>query len=172
MNTPNKLEVLKPLTLLLGTWKGKGRGSFPTVEDFEYEDQLLFRVFDGAFESEPLIHFEERAWTIEDGTQVFKHSETGYFKPTNDGRIRFYVCHNTGRIEVFFGSCDQLDLETQSFKIAFKSETVLNDEGIKTVQSSNRVLELKNDQLTIEMSMSTEDVEESTRHLWVELERS
>lgn len=34
--------AVKPLTELLGTWKGDGEGFFPTISSFNYSEELQF----------------------------------------------------------------------------------------------------------------------------------
>ena len=33
---------LNPLAWLVGTWRGKGRGEYPTIEPFEFEQEVVF----------------------------------------------------------------------------------------------------------------------------------
>ncbi|CAA0818514.1 UPF0678 fatty acid-binding protein-like protein [Striga hermonthica] len=34
--------AVRPLSYLLGTWKGQGEGSFPTISPFKYSEELQF----------------------------------------------------------------------------------------------------------------------------------
>jgi len=49
-------NVFKILSNLQGSWKGKGCGKFPTIDPFEYEEQLDFEVNS----TYPLIHYVQR----------------------------------------------------------------------------------------------------------------
>ncbi|RNC84417.1 MAG: DUF1794 domain-containing protein [Balneola sp.] len=163
------VEVLKnpiePLTWVLGSWKGQGNGGFPTLSPFEYMDHIHFKVIEEAFETEPLIHFEEIAWVIESTRTTFKHWETGYFKPAPDGRIQLYICHNTGRIEITYGSYLELDLEKRSFELEFESNFIRNDEGTIATMASKRVLIYDGKKLKYNLEMSTSDVSSLSSHL-------
>lgn len=165
------LETMHPLTWLEGTWKGKGSGGFPTMEDFEYEDQMDFRIIKNAYYDEPLIHFEEIAWITTKGEKSFKHWESGYYKPTPRGQIQFYVCHNTGRIEVTYGKFQFADIKSRTFEITFESDFIRNDEGTKIALTSTRKLSFEKDCLSYSHAMSTEDVNNNTHHLKAELKR-
>jgi hypothetical protein len=33
---------LNPLAWMVGTWRGKGRGDYPTIESFEYAHEVVF----------------------------------------------------------------------------------------------------------------------------------
>ena len=163
---------MEPLTWLKGSWQGNGQGDFPTIDPFIFEDQMHFRIIEDAFESEPLIHFEEIAWVIKGKEKNFMHWETGFFKPTPQGLVQFYMSHNTGRIEATYGKFQSIDRDAKSFKIIFESDFIRNDEGIKTLVSSKRVLDFKKDHLTYSLAMTTDVVDKSTNHLITELIRS
>ncbi len=159
------IEVLKPLLWLNGIWEGEGKASFPTHDDFRYENNMRFRIIKDAFEDEPIIHFEEMAWTIEKEEKVFKHWETGYFKPDGNNQIQLYISHNTGRIEITYGKYKKLDKEAKIFEIEFVSESIRNDEGTKVALTSRRELAYSDGILKYTLDMSTTEVTISTPHL-------
>ncbi len=54
-----------PVAWMLGTWRGNGHGDYPTIEAFEYGQELIF-THDGR----PFFHYMARAWIVdEDGEQ-------------------------------------------------------------------------------------------------------
>ena len=166
------VELMKPLTWLKGNWEGKGKAVFPTHDDFEYEDNMRFKLIEEAFDKEPIIHLEEIAWVINKNEREFKHWETGYFKPEPNGSIQLYVCHNTGRIEVTYGTFNFINLEAKSFEMIFLSESIRNDEGTKMTFNTKRKLLLKQDVLTYTLEMSTKEVPNMTHHIGAEMYRS
>ena len=157
--------MLEPISWLAGTWKGQGCGGFPTMDDFEFEDEMRIKTDLKGYVQEPLIHFEEMAWVLDKEEKRFMHWETGYFKPDQDGRIQFYICHNTGRIEITYGKFEVLNSQNKSFEIHFNSEFIRNDKGTKFATKSNRKIILQDDTLTYSLAMSTEDVSEMNHHL-------
>ena len=34
--------ALKPVSGLIGTWRGAGRGEYPTIDSFEYTEEVTF----------------------------------------------------------------------------------------------------------------------------------
>lgn len=167
----NKITCVEPFLWLLGRWKGRGVGVFPSIPSFSFADQMTFKVLSESFTLEPLIHFEEIAWTIEADGKKFKHWETGFFRPLGESMVELQVTHNTGRIEVLRGKFDFVDYENQCFKAIFHSSFLRNAEGLEEAISSERVLELKNDSLKYKQAMSTTKIPELTNHLDVELQQ-
>nr|NLD41377.1 FABP family protein [Actinomycetales bacterium] len=53
--TPN--PALAHIVGLIGTWKGRGRGIYPTIRDFDYVDEWEFRDI-----GKPFLLFTERTW--------------------------------------------------------------------------------------------------------------
>ena len=168
----NEMGILDPLRWLEGKWKGEGTGGFPTMDDFSFEDEMYFKTNAEGYTNEPIIHFEEVARVRENEELVFKHWETGYFKPAKNASIQFYNCHNTGRIEIIYGYFKSVDEQAKSFEIVFNSNDVRNDEGTAVMRSSQRIFTLKGDTLHYSLDMSTEDIEEMTHHLEVSLRRA
>ena len=55
-----------PVAWLLGTWRGNGHGDYPTIEKFQFGQELIF-THDGR----PFFHYMARAWIVdEDGEFV------------------------------------------------------------------------------------------------------
>ena len=50
-----------PVAWLLGTWRGNGHGDYPTIEPFQFGQELIF-THDGR----PFFHYMSRAWIVDD----------------------------------------------------------------------------------------------------------
>ncbi|MEQ9425016.1 MAG: FABP family protein [Cyclobacteriaceae bacterium] len=165
-------RILDPIKWLKGTWIGKGSGGYPTMDSFDYESKITIDFLHDAFDSEPLVRFEEIAWVTEKGQKEFKHWETGFFKPTSNGQIQFYVCHNTGRIEVMFGTFDSLEIRLEKFVIGFNSDSIRNEIDLKTATNSFREFRFENDCLSYVQSVATTEVSNLAPHLQAVFHRS
>ena len=63
---PN-LEALAPL---LGAWAGQGAGKYPTIEPFEYLEEVVF-----SHVGKPFLAYAQKTRAVSDGKPL--HAETG-----------------------------------------------------------------------------------------------
>ncbi|MCA8970599.1 MAG: FABP family protein [Planctomycetes bacterium] len=151
-------------TLLNGTWRGAGRGTFPTIDDFEFEEVTTFRVRD----LEPAtIAYEQRTMVV--GANAIRepsHWESGFFLLFEDGRIEVLNAQNSGRVEVLSGSCEIIDATTARLELA----SVVHAHDPRMI-ATRRILEVRGDELHYEVHMQTTNVDVLQKHLWASLRR-
>lgn len=99
---------LQPFAFLVGTWRGTGRGEYPTIEPFDYEEELTFEHVGDTF-----LLYQQWSWSPEDGAPV--HLERGFLRPGEHGRIELTLAHPLGLTEVSEG-----ELEGTSFELTSK----------------------------------------------------
>ncbi|CAN5725658.1 FABP family protein [soil metagenome] len=133
-------EAIEPLAGLLGTWRGRGRGFYPTVEDFLYDEEATFSHIGKAF-----LVYGQRTWSAVDGAPL--HSETGYWRAVGPGRLEVVLAHPLGIVEVSEGIVGDNRIELGSTSLA-RSSTA------KEVTSLTRVYELDGDRLTYSLGMA------------------
>lgn len=90
---------LTPLAPLLGEWTGPGRGSYPSIEDFDYIETLRF-----GHAGKPFLTYTQRSIRAGDGRAL--HAETGYLRPAGARRVELVVAQPTGIVEVDEGTLD------------------------------------------------------------------
>ena len=148
--------------LLEGTWRGEGRGQFPTVTSFDYRETLIFTRRD-----EKTLAYEQRAQKRYDGGTEYleSHWENGFIRILENNDLEL-VNVQIGRSEVLIGSIESTDAV---FRIHFVSKTITND---PRMVSSARTFELKGDSLRYEMEMQTTAVDRLMSHLRIELRRA
>src|SRR4029453_4603838 len=102
-----------PVAWLLGTWRGNGHGDYPTIEPFQFGQELIF-THDGR----PFFHYMARSWvTDENGEKVRDAAiETGFLRCRPEGKGGFLLSHNTGFGEIWSGTAEggKLDLTTDA----------------------------------------------------------
>ena len=133
-------EALKPVAWLLGTWRGQGKGIYPTIADFTYEEELKFW-----HAGKPVMAYASRTWSPDDGRAM--HSEMGYWRPQDAGSLEVVIAHSFGLTEVMHGTHNGQAVSLTS--VSFQQTPTA-----KKVESETRELELQGDELRYEMGMA------------------
>ncbi len=131
-----------PLAFLLGTWRGKGTGHYPTIDDFSYEEEVTF-----SSNGKPFLIYTQKTWAP-DGSPL--HGESGYLRPAPSG-IEFVLAHPFGAVEICEGT-----LLDHRFDLA--STSVTSTSTAAPVSSTRRVIEVSGDSLHYDFYMATPEV--------------
>ena len=154
------------LSSLLGTWKGEGRGCFPTIPSFHYTEECIF-TSNGC---EPIIHFEQK--TLVKSTDQTNgsplHWESGFFRAIEDGSIEISNAQNGGRVEVLKGVIDEAAYSEGV--LLLKLESVLFGNDPRLIRTMRRY-ELRKNRLNYLIEMATVRTPERQRHLEATLEK-
>lgn len=150
---------LAHLTPLVGTWRGRGHGSYPTIRDFDYRDEIDIRAT-----PKPFLHYAQRTWIGEEPM----HVETGYLRAPAPGVVELVIAIPTGQSETAVGTCTvdadgSLQIETDA--------TVTCTPAAKQVDRIVRRISCDADTLAYEMSMAAVG-QPLTLHLVAELTRA
>ena len=88
---------LGSLAGLVGTWRGGGRGEYPTIDTFAYEEETRFWHAGAAF-----LYYHLRSWSPKSGAHL--HSELGFWRAGAGGRVDVTLAHPLGLTEVAEGT--------------------------------------------------------------------
>ncbi|UQI45274.1 FABP family protein [Streptomyces sp. HU2014] len=134
---PAPHALLAPVTGLLGTWTGRGRGEYPTLADaFTYAQEVTF-----SHDGRPFLHYEARAWLLDaDGAPLRPSArESGWWRLQPEGRVEALITQPTGIAEISVGraAAGAVDLATREVALAPTAKRVdatrrrytLTDEG-------------------------------------------
>jgi hypothetical protein len=127
------------IAFLLGEWHGEGRGAYPTIEDFEYHDEIVF-----GHTGKPFLSYAQRTW-LADGSA--SHTEVGYLRAQPDGRVELVVAQPGGRVEV-----DEGTQRGGCFELT--SVIVANTSSAKEVSETRRLVEVDSDVMRYELEMA------------------
>ena len=118
-----------PVAWLLGTWQGNGHGDYPTIDGFQFGQELIF-THDGR----PFFHYLSRAWIVgEDGERVRDAAlETGFLRSKADGSLEWLLTHNTGFAEVYYGT-------SEAAKIELSTDAVVRTHSAKEYTGGRRM---------------------------------
>ncbi|MET8349776.1 MULTISPECIES: FABP family protein [unclassified Micromonospora] len=81
---PKLHPALDGLLPYIGLWRGRGKGGFPTIEDFDYAQEIRI-----SHDGRPFLHYESRAWILDEQSQPVRPAgrEVGWWRPVLvDGR--------------------------------------------------------------------------------------
>jgi len=86
-------NLVKPISWLVGRWKStSGLGTFPGIEDFDYNETLEFRTSG----KQPL--FQYSASSSHPINLKPMHLESGFLRGVDGGGFAFLVSHNFGKL--------------------------------------------------------------------------
>lgn len=155
----NLAPNLTPVAALLGTWKGEGAGSYPTIEDFTYQEEVTFTEV-----GKPFLHYVQRTWSP---TGAPMHTETGYLRVPGDGTVEFVLAQPTGQTEL----CEGTVLAEADSVVLDLRASLLNSATAKQVSSTHRRYELVGQHLTTTFAMAAVG-QPLTHHLRADLVRA
>jgi hypothetical protein len=135
---------LMPLAWLLGRWEGRGHGDYPTIEKFEFGQQIDFS-HNGT---------KERPLAV----------ETGFWRPQPDNKVEVILAHPTGIAEIWYGDID-------GAKIELRTDVVVRTVTAKEVTAGHRLYGLVNGELLWAYDMAAEG-QSLQPHLWATLVRA
>jgi hypothetical protein len=143
---PNIHPNCARLAWIIGTWAGNGHGAYPTIDDFQFGQEILFQQ-----DGRPFIHFMSRSWIVDaDGNHVREAAqETGFIRPQEDGALEVVMTHNTGFVEIWYG---ELHPEEPRFEIV--TDTVARTATAKEYTGGKRLYGYVNGDLLYAFDMA------------------
>jgi hypothetical protein len=104
-----------PVAWLLGRWVGSGVGGYPTIDDFAFAQEVTLEQ-----NGKPFLSYTSRSWLLDDdGNQVRPlATETGFWRPQEDGELEVLLTHPTGYVEMWEGSVDGPRVELRTDLVA------------------------------------------------------
>jgi len=163
---------LVPVQSLLGTWRGRGRGEFPTLQSFEYNEDVTFTL---ATAGRPVLAYNQV--TSHPVTHRTLHCESGFWRLSGQQRIELIITQVSGINEVDEGHITRSDAEALgngSVNITVESRSIQRSSSAKAphVSSIRREFSLLPSAgpgtpatLQYTVSMSTDNITTLTRHL-------
>jgi hypothetical protein len=147
------------LGFLLGAWRGTGHGEYPTIDPFDYEEELVFEHVGEAW-----LAYRQASWAPSTGEAL--HLERGFLRPgAEPGAVELVLAHPIGVAEVAHGAVDGTSLEVATLDGGIiRSGTGLHVAGLV------RRYRVDGSRLAYELDMAT-DRTPMARHLTGTLER-
>ena len=92
--------ALVPVAWLIGTWEGAGVGGYPTIDSFNFGQEIVF-----SHVGKPVLQYSSRSWLLDDAGNRVRAlaSEDGFWRPMADGSLEVTMAHPTGFAEIWVG---------------------------------------------------------------------
>jgi hypothetical protein len=118
-----------PLRFLLGRWEGAGVVGYPTIESANFGQEITF-----SHNGKPFLIYWSRTWLLgEDGTIGRPlATETGFWRPQDDGGLEVVLAHPTGITEIYLG-------QISGTKIEMVTDAVVRTATAKEVTAGRRL---------------------------------
>jgi hypothetical protein len=131
---PDLHPALLDLLPYIGFWRGRGRGGYPTIEDFEYAQEVRI-----SHDGRPFLAYESRAWLLDEQSRPIRPAarETGWWRPVladgqPTGELEALLTTPTGIMELHVGRIDGTTVE-------LATDTVVRTATAKEVTAGHRL---------------------------------
>ncbi|TDD13001.1 FABP family protein [Nonomuraea diastatica] len=137
MEEPEVHPDLEPIVFLLGRWEGAGVGGYPTIESFNFGQEIEF-----GHNGKPFLTYTSRTWLLDDAGNRVRPlaTESGYWRPQPDRQIEVVLSHPTGIVEIYVG-------EVVFHKIELYTDVVARTASAKEYTAGHRLYGLVNGNL-------------------------
>lgn len=150
-----------PVAWMLGKWAGSGHGDYPTIEKFQFGQELIF-THDGR----PFFHYMARSWILDEEGEFVRDAamESGFLRCRPEGRVELLLAHSSGVSEVWYGAAAEGKVEMHTAGVSFT-------ESAKEVTGGTRMYGNVEGDLLYAYDMAAVG-QELQPHLWARLKRA
>jgi len=154
---PEPHADIEPLAFLLGTWRGEGKGEYPTIQPFAYGEEVRFWHV-----GKPFVAYSQRTWALDDERPL--HAEMGYWRPQPNGGLELILAHPFGISEIEIGA-------VTGHRIELMTHAIEGSPTAKDVTRVERSVHVTDDVLVYDLRMAAVGCV-VTHHLHAELRRT
>jgi nitrobindin-like protein len=126
---PDLHPAAAPLSFLLGRWQGAGVGGYPTIEAFQFGQEIAF-----THNGKPFLTYVSRSWLLDGDGNPGRPlaTESGFWRVQPGGAVEVMLAHPTGITEIYLG-------EVTGTKIELATEVVARTSSAKEVRAGHRL---------------------------------
>jgi hypothetical protein len=128
--------------MLLGEWRGEGRGRWGDGAAFGYLEEVQFR-----HSGKPFLAYTQRTSALDDGRPL--HAEMGYWRAVPGGAVEVTMAHPTGFAEIELGT-------VEGGRVELATASVERTPTARTVTRLEREFEVDGDTLHYVVRMATD----------------
>ncbi|WP_055401674.1 MULTISPECIES: peroxynitrite isomerase [unclassified Mycobacterium] len=140
---PDLHPDIAALAPLLGTWAGQGSGEYPTIQPFDYLEEVVF-----SHVGKPFLAYAQRTKAVADGKPL--HAEVGYLRAPQPGQVELVLAHPSGITEIEVGT---LTVSDGVIEIELSTTDVGLTPTAKEVTALGRTIRVDGDELSYSVRM-------------------
>ncbi|OBH91149.1 peroxynitrite isomerase [Mycobacterium sp. E2989] len=140
---PDLHPDIAALAPLLGTWAGQGSGEYPTIQPFDYLEEVVF-----SHVGKPFLAYAQRTKAVADGKPL--HAEVGYLRASQPGQVELVLAHPSGITEIEVGT---LTVSDGVIEIELSTTDVGLTPTAKEVTALGRTIRVDGDELSYSVRM-------------------
>ena len=115
---PDLPPALLALLPYIGQWRGRGRGGYPSIDDFDYAQEVTI-----SHDGRPFLRYESRAWLLDEESKPVRPAgrEFGWWRPVlrddvATDELEVTMMTPTGVMELYLGRVTgtQVELATDA----------------------------------------------------------
>jgi hypothetical protein len=137
--------ALGALREYVGRWRGRGRGGYPTIDDFDYAQEIRI-----SHDGRPFLAYESRAWLLDEQSMPVRPAgrESGWWRPVvrdggePTGELEVLLTTPTGIMELHLGRVDGPRPERPGAgiaKVELATDAVMRTATAKDVTAGRRL---------------------------------
>jgi hypothetical protein len=134
---------LQALAPLLGAWEGRGSGKYPTIEPFDYVEEVVF-----SHVGKPFLVYAQKTRAATDGKPL--HVETGYLRVPQPGHVELVLAHPSGITEIEVGT---YTADGMTIELDMTASTIGLTPTAKEVTALGRRFRVDGDELSYSLQM-------------------
>jgi hypothetical protein len=134
---------LSALAPLLGVWAGRGSGKYPTIQPFDYLEEVVV-----SHVGKPFLTYGQKTQAATDGKPL--HAETGYLRVPQPGRVELVLAHPSGITEIEVGTYAAVE---EAIEVELTASTIGLTPSAKEVTALSRHFRIRGDELSYSVQM-------------------
>jgi hypothetical protein len=148
-----------PLRAYLGLWRGFGKGGYPTIDDFDYGQEIRI-----SHDGRPFLAYESRAWVLDQDYRPVRPAarESGWWRPViQDGEptdeLEVLLTGPTGIMELYLGRVDGPTPERPgagTVSVELATDAVMRTATAKEVTAGHRLYGIVGEELMYAQEMA------------------
>lgn len=131
---PDLHPALLGLLPYIGVWRGRGRGGYPTIDDFDYAQEIRI-----SHDGRPFLLYESRAWILDEQSRPVRPAgrEIGWWRPVMAGdratdELEALMSNPTGIMELYLG-------KVTGTRVEMATDAVMRTATAKEVTAGHRL---------------------------------